>query len=185
MTEYNHEMKIPKERIAVLIGKKGAIKAEIEEDLECTIDVNSKDGDVSITGEDSLNIFVAKDIIRAIGRGFNPDVARFLLKPDYSFELIPLHDYIGKSKKKAIRLKSRVIGTDGKSRINIERYTETNIVIYGKTIGIIGEIENTLIAKRAVEKLLSGSPHSNVFKWLEQKQRDRKRKEAIEKMGIE
>ena len=71
-----------------------------------------------------------------------------------------------------MRLKGRVIGQEGKSRAYIENFTETDVVVYGKTIGIIGEVERVAMAKQAIEMLLEGSPHGNVYKWLENKKRE-------------
>jgi len=164
--EYSYVLKIPKDRIAVLIGKEGSIKKELEDDTNSKIMINSDEGDVKIIGKDSVKLFALKDVIRAIARGFNPDIARLLLKQDYSFELITLNDY-NDHKKHQQRLKGRVIGRNGKSRELIEEMTECYISIYGKTIGIIGLITNVSIAKKAVESLLMGSMHASVYKWLE------------------
>ena len=54
--------------------------------------------------------------------------------------------------------------------------TNTNMCIYGKTIGIIGECSEVSNAKRAIEMLISGSMHASVYKWLE-KQRRKMREE--------
>ena len=75
------------------------------------------------------------------------------------------------------RLKGRVIGREGKSRQIIEELSETNISVYGKTIGIIGSTESASIARQAVESLLKGATHASVFKFLEKKRRDLKRAE--------
>lgn len=179
MTEYMYELKIPKERIAVLIGTKGEMKKQIEEATGTHIDVDSEEGDVFLKGEDSLSLYTTREIIKAIARGFNPDVAMLLLKQEYALELINLKDYA--EEKQLMRLKGRVIGREGKARKNIEVLTETNISVYGKTIGIIGECENSVIARRAVDSLLTGSTHANVYKWLEKNRRELKRKEL---MGI-
>ncbi|RLE38676.1 RNA-processing protein [Candidatus Woesearchaeota archaeon] len=166
MEEYSYELKIPKERIAVLIGKKGEVKKEIEDATDTKLEIDSKEGDVTIHGKDSLKIFDTKLIIQAIGRGFNPDVAMQLLKIDNTFELIDISEY-AKTKKALIRLRGRIIGKGGRSRANLERLTDTSICIYGKTAGIIGRAEDVLTARKAVESLLKGSPHSVVYKWLE------------------
>ena len=92
--EYSYELKIPKDRIAVLIGKKGEIKKEIESSTKTKLDIDSKEGDVVISGKDALNLYNTKDIVKAIGRGFNPEIALLLLKPDYAFELIEIEDFI-------------------------------------------------------------------------------------------
>ena len=71
------------------------------------------------------------------------------------------------------------IGEGGKSRKTIEDLTECYISVYGKTIGIIGEPENVAAARKAVEDLLKGSPHGNVYKLLEKRRRMIKRKTAM------
>ena len=178
--EYSHELKIPIERVAVLIGKKGETKKELEESTSTKISIDSKEGDVFITGKDPITLFSIKEVILAIGRGFNPDVAKLLLKQDYAFELINTLDY-AKSKNSITRLKGRVIGQDGKSRQHVEELTECHISVYGKTIGIIGEAENVAFAKRAIESLLKGSPHANVYKWLERQRREMKKTQLLGK----
>jgi ribosomal RNA assembly protein len=179
MTEYMYELKTPKERIAVLIGSKGEMKKKIEEATGTKIDVDSEEGDVFLNGEDSLSLYNTREIVKAIARGFNPEIAMLLLKQEYSLELVSLKEYADENQ--MARLKGRVIGRDGKSRRNVELLTETNISVYGKTIGVIGECSNAVMARRAIESLLTGSTHANVYKWLEKNRRELKRKEM---MGI-
>ena len=176
--EYLYELKIPKERVAVLIGKNGQIKKEIESSTKTKIKVDSKEGDVFVSGTDALGLYNAREVIKAIGRGFNPDIAHLLLKPDYCFEIVSVADF-AKSKDSEKRLKGRVIGSEGKSRKLIEELTESYISVYGKTISIISEPETSLIAKQAIEALLNGSTHANVYKWLEKKRREIKKKRLI------
>lgn len=174
--EYSYGLKIPKDRIAVIIGKDGEIKTELEELTKTHIDIDSKEGDVTITGQDSLSLFTLKEVIRAIGRGFNPEIARLLLKQDYVLEILPLLDYIA-NKNHLERIRGRVIGAGGKSRTTIENLTETFICVHGKTISIIGESEGVTNAKKAVESLIAGSPHANVYRWLEKSRRKIKEEE--------
>lgn len=177
--EYSYELKIPKDRVAVLIGTKGEIKKHIEEETNSKIFVDSKEGDVRITGDDSLGLFSAREIIKAIGRGFSPEVALLILKSDYAFELLSISDYVGKSQKTSRRLKARVIGTEGKTRKHIEEMTETHLSVYGKTIGIIGEAEKVMIARRAIESILAGATHTSVYKWLEKKIKELERNRML------
>lgn len=166
MDEYSYELKIPKERVAVLIGTNGVIKKELENQTGVSIDVDSKEGDVRLISKDSVSLYLLKDIVKAVGRGFNPEIAMRLLKQDYVLELLNLADFV-KSQNQMTRLKGRIIGKAGKARATIEMLTDTNISVYGKTISIIGFCDNVAICKRALESLLLGSPHSSVFKWLE------------------
>lgn len=177
--EFIYELKIPKERIAVLIGVKGNIKKEIEDATKTKIKVDSKEGDIFVSGGDGLSLYTAREVIRAIGRGFNPDIALLLLKPDYMFEMVDIGDY-ARTPEAAKRLKGRVIGSEGKSRKLIEELTESYISVYGKTVSIIGATDSAAVARQAVETLLNGSPHSTVYKMLEKKRRDIKRKMLLE-----
>jgi ribosomal RNA assembly protein len=170
MAQYSNELRIPKERVAILIGKKGETKKELEDLTKTKIIIDSKEGDIFLSGNDALSVFDVVEVIKAIGRGFNPDIAFLVLKHDYIFEFINTNDF-AKTKNDSIRLKGRVIGSEGKSRNTIEELTETNISVYGKTIGIIGLQENVASARKAIESLLSGSPHSNVFRFLEKNRR--------------
>jgi len=174
MADYNYEFKIPHERVAVLIGTDGKVKKELESLTNTTIKVDSKEGDISVSGEDPIGLFNVREIISAIGRGFNPDIAKLLLKPDYCFETVNLQDYC-KTKNDMERLKGRVIGTAGKCRHIIEELSEVSISIYGKTISIVGEAARVSIARRAVDSLLQGSMHSKVYRWLESQRREIKR----------
>ena len=179
MTQFSYELKIPQERVAVLIGKGGEVKKNIETDTKTEVKVDSLEGDIFIYGEDALGLYTAREVIRAIGRGFNPEIAKLLLKQDYVYESIGLNEYTGKSKNTLLRLKGRVIGKEGRSRQLIEELSESYISVYGKTVGIIGTAESASMAKRAVESLLRGSTHASVYKWLEQKRRELKRKRII------
>ncbi len=171
--EFSYELKIPKERIAVLIGTNGEVKKEIEKRTSTTISIDSAEGIVTIVAHDGLFVYNAKEICQAIARGFNPDVAMLLMKIDHILEVINLGK-ISSSKKDEMRVKGRIIGKDGKSRKIIEELTETNIVIFGKTVSIIGEAEKVLDARKAIEMLLKGATHSSVFNMLEKKKKQRK-----------
>lgn len=176
--ELSYELRIPKDRIAVLIGESGETKKMLESDLGIKVLIDSKEGDVIISGEDALHLYTGREIIRAISRGFNPQIALLLLKQDYAFELIDLSDY-SKHANHQQRLKGRVIGTEGKSRRLIEEATESNISVYGKTVAVIAPIETITITKQAIHSLLSGSPHSAVYRWLDKKRREIKRNRVL------
>ncbi|MBS3116589.1 RNA-processing protein [Candidatus Woesearchaeota archaeon] len=169
--KFSYEMKIPEERVAVLIGKDGETKKEVEEATNSILEI-SKEGDVVITGDDGLLLFNAREVVHAIARGFNPRIALLLLKGDYSFEIIDMKDVVGKSKNTLERLKGRVIGRKGRARQEIENLTDTHISVYGKTIGIIGETQYVAIAREAIAMLLSGSMHKTVYRYLERKRKE-------------
>lgn len=181
MENYEYQLKIPKERLGVLIGTDGEIKKKIEEETHTEIRVDSREGEVSVSGTDALTLLTAREIIKAIARGFNPDIAMLLLKHDYGLEILSIKDY-AKTSNDEIRLKGRVIGKEGKSRRIIETITECYISVYGKTLSIIGESENLAVARKAVDSLLKGSPHSRVFRWLEMQRKQLKDREFFDSM---
>jgi ribosomal RNA assembly protein len=165
-----YQIKVPKERIAVLIGKKGQVRKKIEDTMEVTLTINSKEGDVEIQGEEALQLYTTRDIIRAIARGFNPEVALLLLKQDYVFELIDVTKHVKENH--IARIKGRIIGKGGKAREVIEELTGTYISVYGKSVAIIGEVDCVRACKRAIDSLVQGAPHSVVYKWLERRRRE-------------
>lgn len=169
------EIKIPKARVAVLVGKKGETKKKIEKNTKTELKI-SKEGDVIIKGE-SIDVYVTKLIIKAIGRGFNPNIALKLLNEKNTLEVIDIKEYIGGSEKKIKRMKGRLIGTQGRAWKMLESKTNTDVSIFGKTIAIIGEIEDVNLARRAFEKLLGGAPHGKVYKFIEMELK-RRRKEG-------
>ena len=117
-----------------------------------------------------MQLYVTRDIIRAIGRGFNPEIALLLLKQDYVFEVIDISTFVKESH--MLRVKGRLIGKEGKARKVIEELTQTSMSVYGKSVAIIGESENVGMCKRAVESLLQGAPHAVVYKWLEKRRKE-------------
>jgi len=176
MDEYSQLIKIPKERVAVLIGTKGVTKRGIEEKTKTKIKV-SAEGDVEISGE-SYDTWITRQVVKAIGRGFSPEKALLLLEDEYAFEIIELTDFASNDNAMT-RLKSRVIGTEGKARETIEEITRCQISVYGKTISIIGKTENLFVAKKAIEMLLTGAQHATVYKMLETERKEMYKKEIL------
>lgn len=177
-TEY---LKIPQDRVGVLIGKNGETKGKIEKITKTLLDIDGEEGTVAVSPtenmEDPLGAWKTNHIVKAIGRGFNPETALKLNEDDIYLEIIKLTLYIGKSKKALARHKGRIIGKDGKTRDIIINMAEVSMAVYGKTVSIIGELENVMVAKEAVEMILNGSRHKSVYGFLEAKQNERKMKE--------
>ena len=167
------EIKIPEKRIAVLIGTGGATKKALEKTFGCRLKISS-DGDVEISSKDTGMALRAKEAVTAIARGFSPQHAMILSDEEHVLEIINLIDYVGTSEKALERFRSRLIGTRGKARANIEEITETHISIAGKTVAIIGTPENVKHARDAIELLLSGRSHTSSYIFL-RKQKEREK----------
>ena len=149
-------IKIPEKRMPVLIGRHGETKRKIEAATQTKISLSDE---ISIKGE-ALNRLDAENVIKAIGRGFAPEKSMELLEEDKILYIIQLPE-------KSELIKSRIIGTNGKARRNLERLTKTHVSVYGKTVSVIGSYENADMAKNAIERFISGSSHKNIYRFLE------------------
>ena len=175
-------IKIPMARIAVLIGKNGETKSKIENLTQTSIEIDSTDAIIHITNtpeaENPLAVWKARDIIKAIGRGFSPERALLLIDEEAYLSIIDLTTIFGRNTKAIKRIKGRIIGEAGKTRRLIEENTETALSVYGTTICIIGPINYLRIAKKAVTMLIDGMSHSNVYQFLYKKRREMKKDRA-------
>ena len=163
-------LKIPRDRVGVLIGPKGKAKRRIESYFGVTIEVESGSGSVEISlnpgNRDVTTIFTVRNVVKAIGRGFSPRRAEILAKEDYDLHIIDLGEYVGNSKSTIARVKGRIIGKNGRSRELIEEITETRISVYGGTVAYIGNPEGLEAAREALMKLIKGSFHKTVWNYL-------------------
>lgn len=163
-------LKIPHERVGVLIGPKGKVKRRIEGSFGVTLNIDSESGSVEVVlnpgSKDASVILTVQNIVKAIGRGFSPRRAEMLAKEDYNLHIIDLCDYVGDSKNAIARVRGRIIGKDGRSRALIEELTNTMISVYGDTVAVIGNVENLGVANEAVMKLVNGAFHKTVWNFL-------------------
>lgn len=162
--------RLPQDRLGVLIGPGGDVKATIERRANVRLKVNSETGDVEIVerkGTDSLKALQAEEVVKAIGRGFSPEAAQELFRDDMYLAIIDLHDYAGHKESRQRQIRGRVIGEKGRTRRMIEEHTGCKVAIQGNTVAVIGEIDGLDAAKRGIDMLLSGSEHSTVYGFLE------------------
>ena len=78
------------------------------------------------------------------------------------------------------RIKGRIIGKDGRSREIMEQLSGTKVSVYGKTVAVIGYPQQIRVARVAIEMLVDGAPHGNVYSFLERKHEDLAREELKE-----
>ena len=166
-------VKVPKERIAVIIGPNGITKKKIEELAKINLDINSEDGRVEVKAEeDPVLALRAVEVVKAIARGFSPEKALELFYEDFLIlDIIDLSEAAATPKELA-RLKGRIIGRDGKTREIAERLINVKISVYGKTVSVIGFPEQTTIIRTAIDMLINGVNHGTVYSFLEKKHDD-------------
>ncbi|MDD3043515.1 MAG: KH domain-containing protein [Methanosarcinaceae archaeon] len=170
MTQY---VKIPKERIGVIIGPKGEMKKLLETKTAAQLEIDSESGTIEITcEEDPLREFRLLETLRAVGRGFSPEKALEILDNDLlMLEVIDLSN-IAHTPKELLRIKGRLIGKNGRTRELAETLIGVKISIYGKTVSIIGYPDHNTIIRTAIQMLIDGTPHGVVYKFLEKKRQE-------------
>ena len=177
-------LKIPMERVGVLIGQKGENRRLLEERTGISLNIDSKTGEVTIDdheAKDPLIPIKVENFVKAIGRGFSPEKAWMLFGDNSDFFIFDLHDYAGKKESHIRRLKSRVIGREGKTKKVIEELTDSKISVHGHTVSVISDMMRMNICKKSIDMLLTGSKHATVYRFIETQMKELRREE---KMGF-
>ncbi len=175
-SELFESIKIPKERIAVLIGKNGKVKRKLEKLGEAVVEVDSRTGTVGIEGKGNpANFYDAANAVKAIGRGFSPENAFLLFGENVILDLIDVQEMVGGGEKNLQTKRGRVIGRSGFARASIEKSTGAKISVFGKTISIIGPPESIETARKAIEMLLDGAKHGTVLNFLKRSESEQEK----------
>jgi ribosomal RNA assembly protein len=168
-------VRIPEERIPVLIGTGGAVKRALESRSGATVEIDPEDQTIRISappGGDPIGVLKARDVAVAVGRGFSPERAFRLLREDTYLAVVSMKEASGKQTKEAMRrLRARLIGTSGRARSRMEELSGCSLSIYGASVALIGTAEQLERGTRGVQMLLRGSEHSSVFGYLNRARR--------------
>jgi len=173
-------MKIPMGRVGALIGRNGETKKFLEEKSGIKLDIDSKTGEVTLQDAedtDALMIMKVENIVKAVGRGFSPENAFLLFNDEMDFFVFNLHDYVGKHESHLKRVKSRVIGREGKTKHVLEELTDSKVSVYGHTVGLISDMMRMNILKKSIDMLITGSKHATVYHFVEAQMKELKRSE--------
>jgi ribosomal RNA assembly protein len=164
-------LRIPTERVGVLIGPGGETKSRIQEVTGIILQIDSASGEVTVDesgAKDPALSLKVRDLVSAIGRGFSEERAFRLLNDDIYLEVFDIKDF-AHSRNRIEQIRARLIGTRGKTRRIVEDLTSADMSVYGHTVALIGEAFHLAIAREAVEMLLRGSEHNTVYRFLERK----------------
>ncbi len=161
-------VKVPQNRIGIIIGKNGDIKKEIEKNGDSKISIDTENNVVTVyQKEDALKSLLAFNVVQAIARGFNPEKAMVLFNEGMQFEIISIKEFTNGNAKRATELKGRIIGKEGRTREIIESLTGTYISVMGNTVAIIGDYISIQYSREAINMLLQGRKHKTVYSYLE------------------
>lgn len=135
---------------------------------------------VSIKGSE-LNEYLVEKVIHAVDFGFDVEDALLLIDEDFVLEFIEVKEHTRRKNLKDVR--ARLIGTGGKARKTIENLTGAEIVIHGNKVGVIVDSVHLDAVVQAIESLIQGAKHGNVFAYLE-KQNISRRKFEEDDLGL-
>ncbi len=147
------------------------ILKEVEERGEVNLKIKTND-EIEISAKDEENggaEWIAEQVIKALIYGFEPKHAYKLFSDEYFIETVDLESAFRRKEKGIERAKSRIIGEGGKAKKKLEELSDTHIMVSNLTnnVSIIGKFQGLQNAKEAIIRLLEGSPHESVYRFLE------------------
>lgn len=149
-------------------------KKRIEKKLGLTITI--KDHRVTVQG-DSIDEYAAEQVFDAINFGFSITKALELADAEVVFKRIHIKEF---TKRNLKDVKARLIGTHGKTRKTLSEISGCEVKINESEVGILGDVENVDDVYTAVVHIIKGSKQSNMYKFLERMNREKKNKHPIE-----
>jgi len=115
-------------------------------------------------------------VFEAIAHGFSAKKAVQLKSHEYVFRRLIIKDFTRRKNLKDV--KSRIIGTEGKTRRTLENLSDCDILITESAVGIIANADNIDEATTAVQNLIRGSKQANVYKYLEKRNVQRRQRDT-------
>ena len=146
-------------------------KNKIEKELN--VKLSNQGRNIFIEG-DAENEYLCLRIIEAINLGFSLKKALSLKNEEVILHILNIRDITRRNDLERVR--ARLIGTQGKTKNNIEKLSDCLISIHDNWVGIIGEvgcIEEAIISLRLI---IQGSKQGNVYARLEKKKKERRLK---------
>jgi len=162
------------------IKKDPNILKEAEKMTNTQVIINDKDFTASIisTNDKSDNLKM-RDYILCISYGLSEEESKKILEQDSILYIIDLKDILN-DREDLRRVMGRIIGEDGKVKQKISEATDVTIHITDSKILLLGNYEDVEYARQAIQKIVDGSPHSVVFKFLDKVIREKKTRKILQ-----
>ena len=148
-----------------ILSRDSLVRLEKEFSVKIDLKKGKTSGDFLIKGRNAVHEYIASEILEAIASGFDFDTAILLKNENFIFKKVLLKSYASGSRLEVV--KGRIIGTQGKSKRVIQKLTECDLCLCDNIVGLIGKAEHVEIASKAIQSLMRGAKHANVFKFLE------------------
>ena len=137
-------------------------KEKLEQKLNGKIHIIEK----TLTLEtDPFNEYEAQRVFDALNLGFSVEKSLRVLDEETGFIKINIKDYANTKNLEVVR--SRLIGTNGRTKKTIEEITKCNVSIHDNLVGIVGPAEVIESALTAVTNIIKGTKQANAYKYLE------------------
>lgn len=149
------------------------LKKTIEKKLN--LEVTIKGHRVSFSG-DSIDEFAAEQVFDAINFGFPIRKALELADAEIVFKKVHIKEF---TKRNLKDVKSRLIGTQGKTKKTLSEISGCEVIVGESEVGIMGDVENVDDVYNAVVHIIKGSKQSNMYKYLERMNREKKNEPII------
>jgi len=153
-------------------------KDKIERALNVKISISGKN--VSVDGE-SLDEYIASQVIEALDLGFTTNQALVLAEEDVILEKISIKDLT--KRHDLSRIRARIIGTKGKTKEIIENLSDCAVCLKDNCVGIIGRTDNIKKTIQAITSIIHGSKQSKVYAYLE-RERAKDKIKLSEDLGL-
>lgn len=150
---------------------KGVLSNKKKFEKELGIRVSNKGKNIFVSGNPEKE-YTAIRVLEAVNAGFSLNKALQLKQEEMMLQILNIKDLTKRQDLKIIR--SRVIGTGGKTLKTLKNLTNCDLSLYENQIGIIGDAEEIEDALQSVASLVKGSKHGNVYARLEKRRRDKR-----------
>jgi len=148
-----------------IFDRLGEIKKEktfLEKKLNVKIVIQGKQ--VVIEGA-PLDEYEASLVLDAINFGFPARTAATLKEEDVVFHKLNIKDFTRRRNIEIVR--SRIIGTQGRTKQTIENLADCKIIVRDNEIGVICAADEIDYAITGITNLIRGSKQANVYRFLE------------------
>lgn len=140
--------------------------SKIEEERNIEIEIFEQEELCKITSDDSILELNAEKAIEAYNIGFSPEESMELFQVGKELHVINLKK-LCRNRKRINEQKGRVIGCNGRTKEIIQELTDTNIVLNGNKIGIVGDVMDVNFSANVITELIDGVPRSRIYKKME------------------